>query len=235
MTRYFPRASSTTLGKPPRCNILNHEECQSLHYTLPFQFLINEHVSDILLRFSDIYTDSGYFLKFIVWSQFIVSNLNFSIFGVYVTHTCIICRRLGLQRPAYYLYRRLQLQRPTSDFLPCVHSSHFTFHEKKHVYIISFCTSRVSICYTQSNERTTRVTLNTFVCLHVEYGDISCTLNNVIFSQSLALGRRCPSINRWRVRNVRGGLRWPRWRVRRPWWLCLNATRYADWTLCTSW
>ena len=29
------------------------------------------------------------------------------------------------------------------------------------------------------------------------------------------LGRRCPSINRWRVRNVRGGLRWPRWRERK--------------------
>ena len=30
-----------------------------------------------------------------------------------------------------------------------------------------------------------------------------------------SLGRRCPSINRWRVRNVRGGLRWPRWRERK--------------------
>ena len=29
------------------------------------------------------------------------------------------------------------------------------------------------------------------------------------------LGRRCPSINRWRVRNVRGGLIWPRWRERK--------------------
>ena len=30
-----------------------------------------------------------------------------------------------------------------------------------------------------------------------------------------SLGRRCPSINRWHVRNVRGGLRWPRWRERK--------------------
>ena len=30
-----------------------------------------------------------------------------------------------------------------------------------------------------------------------------------------SLGRRCPSINRWRVRNVRGGLRWPRWLERK--------------------
>ena len=45
------------------------------------------------------------------------------------------------------------------------------------------------------------------------------------------LGMRCPSINRWRVMNVRGALRWPRWRVRRPRWLCVNSTRYTYWTL----
>ena len=33
--------------------------------------------------------------------------------------------------------------------------------------------------------------------------------------KGISLGRRCPSINRWRVRNVRGGLRWPRWRERK--------------------
>ena len=36
-----------------------------------------------------------------------------------------------------------------------------------------------------------------------------------MYRYTFSLGRRCPSINRWRVRNVRGGLRWPRWRERK--------------------
>ena len=41
---------------------------------------------------------------------------------------------------------------------------------------------------------------------------VICIMNR---GTSLTLGRRCTSINRWRVRNVRGGSRWPRWRVRK--------------------
>ena len=54
------------------------------------------------------------------------------------------------------------------------------------------------------------VLLHTIVCV-VAY---LCLCFRVVFRAS-TLGRRCPSINRWRVRKDRGGLRWQRWRERK--------------------
>ena len=51
--------------------------------------------------------------------------------------------------------------------------------------------------------------------------------------ESKTLGRRCPSINGWRVRNVRGVLWWPLWLVRK---LCVGTLLDSyDWNGQFSW